>query len=653
MRLNKIYINNYGIYNGQYEYDFSVTEGKNVILVSGRNGSGKTTLLNTVKLSIYGPKLFGSSTTQNKQYLSYIENNLNAFARHEGHTDYSVGIDFYMFYEESLKLIHITRSWNIFSSTLKESTLLSIDGQAVCDNDIPNILDYIHRHVPKALFDLFFFDGEKINDMFMLKSDLSDMLNHVYNLNLFLNLQKDLKAYRTQVSVKKELNEYQQRQTDIESRLGQIDDLITEHTTAIKNFSQTLEDLEDKLANSKESFRLLGGLNNTEQLKLKSIIADLERQKSEVESKYKELQELLPFIMLHPQLSSIVEQVHSENQSKDFVTFNRCFNSSELVSLLNSSFGKDLATQITNTINHFTSKQLDHSVVYDFTTKEEHQLEELWDLIEDYSYKNFEECVDRLADFNEQIRTANKKLEESANEDLKEQMTEIATLSNQVGSVNQDIENHRSQINTLINEKTSLNDELHKLTNELKNIHKEENLGNVIDKIENVISLYCNQIKKLKQNEFEHIVADMFNQLIRKDDFIKDIKVDPETGEIQLFNVLGLHLPKENLSAGEKQIYILSILFGIVSMSHNKVPLVFDTLLGRLDHAHKTHIINSFIKNCGEQVIILATDTEIDQEYLTLLDPIINNYYKIDYDSEKRTVSHIEMTRNLEGHYEL
>ena len=141
MRLNKIYINNYGIYNGQYEYDFSVTEGKNVILVSGRNGSGKTTLLNTVKLSIYGPKLFGSSTTQNKQYLSYIENNLNAFARHEGCTDYSVGIDFYMFYEESLKQFSITRSWDISSTPLKESTCLSIDGQAVSADEFPTIFD--------------------------------------------------------------------------------------------------------------------------------------------------------------------------------------------------------------------------------------------------------------------------------------------------------------------------------------------------------------------------------------------------------------------------------------------------------------------------------------------------------------------------------
>ena len=152
--------------------------------------------------------------------------------------------------------------------------------------------------------------------------------------------------------------------------------------------------------------------------------------------------------------------------------------------------------------------------------------------------------------------------------------------------------------------------------------------------------------KIYKQKEFENRVATMFDSLIRKDDFIKEIRVDEETGEIMLFNPLGGKLPKENLSAGEKQIYILSILFGIISMSKYKVPLVFDTLLGRLDHMHKTHIVNSFIKECGEQVIILATDTEIDEQYFELLKPMLSSYYKIDYDSVNRNVSHIRMPLN-------
>ena len=207
MRLNNIYINNFGIYKGDYEYDFSVTPDKNVVLVSGRNGSGKTTLLNVVKLSIYGPKLFGSNTTQNKQYLSYIQSNLNAFARHEGATDFKVGINFSMFYGNSFKEFNITRSWYFQENSLKESTFIAIDGIPIEGKELNFVLDAIHREVPKTLFELFFFDGEKINDMFNLKNDLSDMLNHVYNLNLFLDLKRDLRSYKGRISTTKELSE--------------------------------------------------------------------------------------------------------------------------------------------------------------------------------------------------------------------------------------------------------------------------------------------------------------------------------------------------------------------------------------------------------------------------------------------------------------
>ena len=184
---------------------------------------------------------------------------------------------------------------------------------------------------------------------------------------------------------------------------------------------------------------------------------------------------------------------------------------------------------------------------------------------------------------------------------------------------------------------------MHNLHKIRKDLHKEGNLETVIYKIESIIEEYIKRLKSVKQKQFEKIISKMFTTLIRKEDFISGIHINEETGEILIFNKLGGILPKENLSAGERQIYILSILYGIIKLSKNKVPLVFDTLLGRLDHTHKTHIVDSFIKQCGEQVIILATDTEIDEEYLQLLKPLMNHYYKIDYNSVTNTVIHEEL----------
>lgn len=646
MRLNKIYINNFGIYNGNYEYDFSVTEDKNVILVSGRNGSGKTTLLNIVKLSIYGPKMFGSSTTQNRQYLSYIQANLNAFALHDNATNFEIGINFTMFHQTELKTFKITRSWQSTETSLKEITSLYINDELVSTEDFPILLDYIHRNVPKTLLELFFFDGEKINDMFMLKDDLTDMLNHVYNLNLFLNLKKDLKQYRSQVSVTKELNEHELAQGATKEALDQVNLQLTSYEEKIKLKTLELNELDNNFHVTKEEFEALGGLNSNEQQNLKQQITDLEHQKAEYETRYKELLEYLPFIMLNSQMKEILNTVKQENESKNFSVLTQCLSSESLLSYLNHELDPNQVNLFVTKINMFATNNANTNLLYDFSNKEEFELEQVWSLIKDWSFKDFEDCADQIEQINTAIRTTNKTLEESANDELKEYMERISIISDQLGMVKQELQTMHEHVIELKKRKGELEEDLRKLANELKNIRKEENLGSVIDKVEHILNIYCERTKVYKQKEFEHRVATMFSSLIRKDDFIKEIRVDEHTGEIMLFNTLGGQLPKENLSAGEKQIYILSILFGIISMSKNKVPLVFDTLLGRLDHMHKTHIVNSFIKECGEQVIILATDTEIDEQYFALLKPMLSNYYKIDYDSVNRNVSHIKMPLN-------
>ena len=49
-------------------------------------------------------------------------------------------------------------------------------------------------------------------------------------------------------------------------------------------------------------------------------------------------------------------------------------------------------------------------------------------------------------------------------------------------------------------------------------------------------------------------------------------------------------LEKRTLSAGEKQILLISIIWAIFQCSGRQVPFIFDTLLGRLDKTHKAAI---------------------------------------------------------------
>jgi len=51
------------------------------------------------------------------------------------------------------------------------------------------------------------------------------------------------------------------------------------------------------------------------------------------------------------------------------------------------------------------------------------------------------------------------------------------------------------------------------------------------------------------------MIVECFGRLSRKGNYIRNVVIDPQTFETTLFNLNSDTLPKEQLSAGEKQIY--------------------------------------------------------------------------------------------------
>ena len=131
----------------------------------------------------------------------------------------------------------------------------------------------------------------------------------------------------------------------------------------------------------------------------------------------------------------------------------------------------------------------------------------------------------------------------------------------------------------------------------------------------------------------------MLKRMFRKHNYIYSIKIDPETFDVILFDVNREKIEKSTLSAGEKQILLLSIIWAIFKCSGRRVPFIFDTLLGRLDRVHKDSILKELIPNCGEQVIILSTDTEIDQYHYNIIEPHLSKEYTLLFDVTDKTTS--------------
>ena len=121
----------------------------------------------------------------------------------------------------------------------------------------------------------------------------------------------------------------------------------------------------------------------------------------------------------------------------------------------------------------------------------------------------------------------------------------------------------------------------------------------------------------------EHLIADSFKQLMRKDGLVTAVRIHPDHFTLSLVSRDGRTVQPERLSAGERQLLAVSMLWGLGRASGRPLPTAIDTPLGRLDSAHRSHLIERYFPSASHQVILLSTDEEIRGEYLEQLAPRI------------------------------
>ena len=130
----------------------------------------------------------------------------------------------------------------------------------------------------------------------------------------------------------------------------------------------------------------------------------------------------------------------------------------------------------------------------------------------------------------------------------------------------------------------------------------------------------------------EQLVLDCYQQLLRKDSLVTRLCIDPANFSLTLYGRDGRVLSTERLSAGERQLLAIALLWGMAKASGRPLPTAIDTPLGRLDTHHRLHLVERYLPFASHQVLLLSTDEEIAGEYLERLRPWIGRSYKLAYD---------------------
>jgi DNA sulfur modification protein DndD len=132
----------------------------------------------------------------------------------------------------------------------------------------------------------------------------------------------------------------------------------------------------------------------------------------------------------------------------------------------------------------------------------------------------------------------------------------------------------------------------------------------------------------------ESRITTAFRNLLRKDDLVAEVRIDPNDFELTLIERSGKPFSPEVLSAGERQVLSISMLWGLAQSARRSLPTMVDTPLGRLDSEHRKLLVSRYFPHAGRQVILLSTDEEIVDEHLELLEPSISRSYRLRFDHE-------------------
>jgi len=160
MRIEQLKLNNIGSFSGEHVFSFDVEDiQKNIVLIGGRNGAGKTTLFESMRLCLYGYKLYGYR--QNSQaYTNKIKRLINDTAKTELATSASITMQILIEDGYANSGFEINRNWALDGKNLIENLSVLKEDQLLSSDELQDFENYLLQTIPPSLFNFHFFMGK-------------------------------------------------------------------------------------------------------------------------------------------------------------------------------------------------------------------------------------------------------------------------------------------------------------------------------------------------------------------------------------------------------------------------------------------------------------------------------------------------------------
>lgn len=658
MLLNSLTLENIRIYKGVNTLDLTPIHTPNtlkpIILIGGNNGAGKTTLFESILLCLYGQNAPGNRMSKVK-YENYIEQMVAKTKKGEKYANPAIEVMFNFSHSDLIHTYEVRREWELKPKFIEKLTVKR-DYEILTDLEADQWQDLLNELIPPRFARLFLFDGEKIQNLVENNTDniyLRDSFKSLLGLDLVDRLKADLGIYIGRHLKGKDLDNILKKLVNIESQITDIenkkDECLQKRAQNQSRYDQIFGEIDrQEILLSGE-----GGSFARKREELKNQKTQLDHSISLVENEIRDLcANLFPFA-ISSKYCALLKQHLIEEDSLQTRQRSREIIQSKVVDIdkiiKSPAFWSDfsiptaqkervrekifsLIVQQFNITPNPTTKPLVHHL-------SQYEYQRLLQWIDD-AISNVPKKMDHLTLQLEDLVSKRQKVAEMINkapadeiiapliQKLNELNQALGQLTEKLRKLDDNIREYDIQLRVLERQKEQQSEEVH-------NVKHGSNKMMLAQKVTSILNEYAKELQQQKISQLSDNILSCFTRLIRKEDYITDILIN-ENYEITLYEPDGHSIPKELLSAGEKEIFAISLLWGLTITSGRQLPFIIDTPLGRLDSEHRGNLVMDFFQHAGDQMIIFSTDTEIDKEYFRILQPHIARAYHLDYSRKDR-----------------
>jgi DNA sulfur modification protein DndD len=662
MILTKLVMTDFGLFAGYHEFLLKPREEKDgprpLILFGGANGAGKTTILEAVRLCLYGRDALGLRVSQ-AEYEMHLSKRTHK-SRKRSADGASVALEFEYAQNGELGTYCIERSWVCIEQGVVEHLSLRKNGDFQFGLGPEFWQDFLKDLIPIGLADLFFFDGERIQSLAddsrggqVLGSALKDLLG----VNLIEQLEADLGVYLTRQARIEALSAAQEQLEALQQerrRLSEIEEAYEQDAAGVQT---RLDRITNKIQEKQAEIVRAGGAFVEKRSAVEAQKKLLEVSATQLRNQLIDAcADLLPFVLA----PNLCRTVYSRIQKEEELEFRKT--KSDILQTqadrLTEEIGREgfwhdveagidtgMREAIGNRIRDLLLKMaateeadVGDTFIHNLSSKDRRQLLGWLDQALSTVRTEALALVRELQNKQVELEQAERVLQAvPPTELIKPLLLELQAYQEEASRLKNELQAFTDLREKARTDLASIVRELEKIETALQENARQGDKGALAAKGLRVLSEFRRDLLRLKIADLESTFTEYFNRLARKQEFVSHVIINEKDFSMTLVSREGRYIPKPQLSAGEKQIYAVALLWALRSVAARPLPIIIDTPLGRLDSSHRQNLVDHYFPHASHQVVVLSTDTEIDAGYFSELEPHISHAYHLIYDDSTGT----------------